>query len=215
MRTDVQAAFKDFIITKNHPCLMAQSAFKNDQAVIKTFDRMSGPATVNGILSGLSDYLADYDEQGKKFYSFITAFPGEAIGSEAVFEQKLWQLLNALHTMDTEPWDGTVSKDPESGDFSFSLCGKVFYVVGMHPRSSRLARRSPHPAIAFNLHMQFENLREMGAYEKVRDKIRQRDAALQGTMNPMLKDFGSESEARQYSGREVAAGWKCPFHAKS
>ncbi|MEP6902345.1 MAG: YqcI/YcgG family protein, partial [Actinomycetota bacterium] len=31
--------------------------------------------------------------------------------------------------------------------------------------------------------------------------------------NPNLSDFGTQSEARQYSGRAVEHEWKCPFHA--
>jgi hypothetical protein len=41
--------------------------------------------------------------------------------------------------------------------------------------------------------------------------IRRRDIALQGSTNPMLSDFGEQSEARQYSGRAVDAGWSPPF----
>jgi FPC/CPF motif-containing protein YcgG len=37
---------------------------------------------------------------------------------------------------------------------------------------------------------------------------------LQGTVNPMLAEFGEQSEARQYSGRDVGEIWKCPFHAR-
>jgi FPC/CPF motif-containing protein YcgG len=35
---------------------------------------------------------------------------------------------------------------------------------------------------------------------------------VQGTLNPNLADFGERSESRQYSGREVEEGWRCPFH---
>ena len=75
-----------------------------------------------------------------------------------------------------------------------------------------MARQSPFPAIVFNLHWQFEKLREMGNYQVVRDRIRQRDEELQGTINPMMEDFGEGSEAKQYSGRKVGKEWKCPFH---
>ncbi len=210
----VRDAFEKFILQQDHPCIMARSAFKQDQVVIKTFDRMLQPETVTGILKGLKEYLAAYDPRTRKFYSFIAVFPKEPACTELVFERKLWQLLNCLHVMDPMPWDETVSDDPEDDDFSFSLCGKAFFLVGMHPGSSRKARRSPMPAIAFNMHLQFEHLREMGVYENVRDKIRQRDKAFQGTINPMLDDFGNASEARQYSGRAVGNDWKCPFHAK-
>ena len=41
--------------------------------------------------------------------------------------------------------------------------------------------------------------------------IRGREFALQGTINPMLSNFGEQSEARQYSGRAVDADWNPPF----
>lgn len=214
-RTDqVKRAFKGFILGQEHPCLMAQAAFKNDQVVVQDHNKMLHPGTVTGILAGLKEYVDSYDAGSNKFYSFITVFPEESVRTEEEFEQKLWQLLNCLHIMDGEAWDGAVSSDPEHDAFSFSLCGKAFYIVGMHPRSSRLARRSPYPAIAFNLHAQFEHLRELGVYGNVRDKIRRRDMAFEGSINPMLEDFGNASEARQYSGREVGGDWKCPFHSK-
>src|SRR5690606_27133649 len=111
--------------------------------------------------------------------------------------------------------DAEVDSDPESDHFSFSLGGKAFYIIGMHPNSSRFARRSPRPTMVFNLHRQFEELRNMGAFEKIRDTIRERDKNLQGSVNPMLHDFGHNREAPQYSGRQVDESWKCPFHQKN
>ncbi len=42
---------------------------------------------------------------------------------------------------------------------------------------------------------------------------RAREMAFQGSINPMLKNFGERSEASQYSGRAVSDNWPCPFHA--
>tara|TARA_R110002124_G_scaffold254044_2_gene419466 strand:- start:4131 stop:4460 length:330 start_codon:yes stop_codon:yes gene_type:complete len=104
-----------------------------------------------------------------------------------------------------------VSNDPADSNFSFSIAGKAFYIVGMHPKSSRMARQAPFPAMVFNLHAQFEKLRDMNVYKRVRNRIRDRDIKLQGNINPVLEDFGVESEAKQYSGRYVGKEWKCPY----
>ncbi|HSN10910.1 MAG TPA: guanitoxin biosynthesis heme-dependent pre-guanitoxin N-hydroxylase GntA, partial [Propionibacteriaceae bacterium] len=88
--------------------------------------------------------------------------------------------------------------------------GVAFFVVGMHPRASRIARRTPWPVLVFNLHRQFEALRASERYERMRDTIRRRDVRLQGSVNPMVADHGSVSEARQYSGRAVRTGWEPP-----
>jgi len=63
----------------------------------------------------------------------------------------------------------------------------------------------------FNLHQQFENLRRSDAYPRMRDTIRKRDLRLQGSLNPMVADHGTTSEARQYAGRRVGERWRAPF----
>jgi FPC/CPF motif-containing protein YcgG len=47
----------------------------------------------------------------------------------------------------------------------------------------------------------------------MQETIRARDLELQGSINPMLSDFGVDSEARQYSGRAVEENWQAPFKA--
>ena len=84
-------------------------------------------------------------------------------------------------------------------------------MIGLHPNASRPARRFARPMLVFNLHDQFEQLREQGTYEKMRETILARDEKLAGDINPMLATYGESSEARQYSGRQVAEDWQCPF----
>ncbi len=45
----------------------------------------------------------------------------------------------------------------------------------------------------------------------MRSLIRSRDVDLQGTVNPILRDHGTMSEARQYAGSPVADDWQCPL----
>ncbi len=47
----------------------------------------------------------------------------------------------------------------------------------------------------------------------MQEVIRDRERNLQGDLNPNLADFGTRSEARQYSGRPMEEQWRCPFHA--
>jgi uncharacterized protein len=206
-----KAEFEDFIIGKDHPCLMAQTVFSMDKVDFHEYDNFGSRETAKAILADLKQYIAAYDFESNDFLTFLAAFKGKQDYSEEEFEETLWEQLQHLHEVDDADWDEAVSPDPESKNFSFSLGGKAFYIVGLHPNSSRKARQAPYPAIAFNLHWQFEKLREMNTYHTVRDKIRERDIELQGDMNPMLEDFGERSEARQYSGRKVGEEWKCPF----
>jgi uncharacterized protein len=210
---DIKKEFEKFIIDRNHPCVMAQTVFSMDQVELHEYSDFGSKATARKILKDLEDYIEGYDFDSNDFKTFLAVFPDSPKYSELGFEKALWKQLENLHKVDETPWDPEVNSDPESEHFSFSLGGKAFYIVGLHPDSSRKARQSPYAAIAFNLHWQFEKLREMGSYEVVRDKIRDRDKELQGNINPMLEDFGSSSEAKQYSGRAVENDWKCPFHS--
>ncbi|WP_432411289.1 guanitoxin biosynthesis heme-dependent pre-guanitoxin N-hydroxylase GntA [Rasiella sp. SM2506] len=203
--------FADFIVKKNHPCIMAQTVFKMEEVTIRDYKNLGSLTAAMNILKDLETYLTNYDFSSNNFETFIATFPDDEITDEKEFEKKLWLQLEGMHSLDSKPWDASVSKDPEDHNFSFSLLGKAFYIVGLHPNSSRKARQSPVPALVFNLHQQFEKLREMGTYKRVRDRIRKRDKKLQGSINPILADFGNSSEALQYSGRNVSEEWKCPF----
>ena len=206
-----KSKFEEFIIAKDHPCIMAQTVFSMDKVDFHEYDNFGSRETARAILADLKKYIDSYDFNSNDFLTFLVGFKGKQDYTEEEFEEVLWQQLQYLHEEDDTPWDKEVSPDPEHKNFSFSLGGKAFYIVGLHPNSSRKARQAPYPAMAFNLHWQFEKLREMNSYHTVRDKIRERDIELQGTINPMLEDFGERSEARQYSGRKVGEDWKCPF----
>jgi FPC/CPF motif-containing protein YcgG len=127
----------------------------------------------------------------------------------------MWTQLQAMHAHDsrTFDWAPDVSSDPAEPDFSFSIGGRAYFVVGLHPSASRLARRAPVPCLVFNFHEQFESLRANGKYAGMQKVIRGRDIKLQGSINPVLASFGDRSEARQYSGVSVDDGWQCPFHS--
>ncbi len=209
---NIYQSYHKFIIENDHPCIMAQSVFKTNEVDLKSYDGLGTREAAEKLLDDINEYLNTYDFEANSFKTLIAVFPDDKIDTEKEFETKLWQHLRHVYELDNQPWDEDVAKDPTSSDFSFSIAGAAFFIVGMHPKSSRFARRSPHPCLTFNLHWQFEKLRQMGTFEQVRDKIRERDKALQGAVNPVVKDHGEESEAKQYSGRKVEDNWKCPFH---
>lgn len=207
----IRAAFDHFILEKFHPCVMARGMFSQDKVDFHVYDDFGSRETAKAILRDVQKYVQDYDFTGRNFQAFMAVFDDDSVTSEELFEEKLWQQLQYIHEVDEEPWDPLVSHDPDDKNFSFSIGGKAFYIVGLHPHSSRKARQSPYPAMTLNLHYQFEKMRELGIFTDVRNKIRKRDMSLQGGINPMLKDFGEESEALQYSGRQLDEQWKCPF----
>lgn len=203
-----------FIVENGHPCLGAQAAFNREAVRFGTYDRLGDTAVTHGLARDLATYVEELSASAADFMTFIAVFQEPRDLDESEFECEMWRQLAQLHVLDRRyhRWDTSVSSDPASAEFSFSFAGTAFFVVGMHPNSSRLARRFQMPAMAFNAHGQFERIRQSRSFEKMKRVIRQRDEALQGSINPMLQDFGDTSEARQYSGRAVDDDWTCPFH---
>jgi FPC/CPF motif-containing protein YcgG len=148
-----------------------------------------------------------------EYATFVAIFERPRKTTEIEFENLFWKQLRALHDYDAQrfAWDSHVSSDPADPHFSFSFGGQALYVIGLHANSSREARRFPWPALVFNPHEQFERLRADGKWKRMQETIRSRDLQLQGSINPMLSDFGEQSEARQYSGRAVEDNWRPPF----
>lgn len=167
-----------------------------------------------GLARDLFTFIHDRDRIDARFATYLAIFLKPRQLTEAAFEGLLWQQLAYLHQEDRRhhEWSPEVSHQTEDNDFGFSFAETAFFIVGMHANSSRLARQFSFPMLVFNLHQQFEALREEGDFERMKEVIRERDVDVQGSVNPMLSDFGRHSEAVQYSGREVASDWHCPVH---
>ena len=196
----------------DYPCLGARAVFRRDQATVRVYDEMDAPATAQRLLRDLQDFASSVDLDAG-FASFIASFRGPRIIDERHFERLLWSQLRRLHALDDAPWSEEVSADPDDEHFAFSVAGNAYFLVGLHPMASRDARRAASPTLVFNLHEQFVALRASGHFPRMRDRIRDRDRQLQGSINPMVADQGEVSQARQYSGREVGPVWRAPFEA--
>lgn len=210
----IASRFKDMVSDASFPCVGAKSALGRGQMdILIARDITSGWDDLR-ITPALASTVGRYREDRALFRTLVVIFEGPADLSETEFERHLWARAQSLS--DKDEWlgykpDPTVSTDPDDPHFSLSFAGEAFFVVGLHPQASRPARRFEAPVLVFNLHDQFEVLREQRRYEKLRSAILARDEALAGSINPMLARHGEISEARQYSGRMVDDGWKCPF----
>lgn len=210
----LRSAFECFVQDQAFPCVGAKSALAH--GTLKTvvcWSIESGWDDVR-IHRELLDWAFDYRADPGLFRSIAFIFADRAAISEARFEQAMWERIQSLADKDAwlqQPYDPRVSSDPDSPHFSLSFGGEGFFAVGMHPKASRPARRFERPVLVFNLHDQFEQLRDQGKYESIRATILKRDVKLAGSVNPMLARHGDSSEAAQYSGRLVDESWRCPF----
>jgi FPC/CPF motif-containing protein YcgG len=209
--------FRTFVNDRDFPCVGAKAALQRDgMRFLVARDFASGWDDLR-IMPALLDLAKSYREKPQLFQSLVVLFEDGVPEDEQAFEHGLWKRLQSLSDKDEwlgQPADPRVAHDPGDPHFAMSFGGEAFFVVGLHPNSSRPARRFATPAMVFNLHDQFETLRAEGRYDKLRAAILDRDVAVAGSVNPMLSHHGSISAARQYSGRAVEADWVCPFSGR-
>ncbi len=205
------------IAEPDFPCLGAKSALAKGTLKTLVCHSLDSGWDDLRIHRALMDWAECYKADPTGLRSLAVVFSGPDDLSEAAFETLMWERIQSFADKDHwlgQRYDHRVSSDPSDPHFSLSFGSEAFFVVGLHPNASRPARRFPQPTLVFNLHAQFEQLREDGRYERMRTKILERDEELAGSINPMLARHGETSEARQYSGRVVSDGWSCPFRDK-
>ncbi len=209
-------AFRGFVLNPRFSCVGAKSAVMHESYRLGVYDQLAGPGATAGLCRDLFTFTREVEaSETADFQTFVAIFR-EPIGvDEREFERLLWAQLREINIRDAKvhDWTAEASPDPDDPHFAFSFAGSSFFIVGLHPRSSREARRFPWPTLVFNPHAQFEHLKQEGRWERLQAVIRAREEQLQGSLNPNLADYGTASEARQYSGRAVEADWQPPFAA--
>ncbi|MFF4545785.1 guanitoxin biosynthesis heme-dependent pre-guanitoxin N-hydroxylase GntA [Streptomyces sp. NPDC001435] len=212
---DAVELFTEWLRSDGFTCLGARAALHRGELVTGVYPALGSAECLPELASDLGRFITGSLSTDGRFHSFAAIFtecdPPDP--DEETFEQLLWRQLRALHEADRTDnvWAHDVSDDPRSPDFGFSFGGHPFFVIGLHPGASRVSRRFARPALVFNSHRQFAELKRAGVYQGMQTKIRAKERELQGDVNPMLAEHGVISEARQYSGRIVPPDWECPF----
>ena len=215
-RASVENEFRSFVEQPAFPCLAGKGLVRQRGYTLGVYGSLGSESATVDLARDLASFSKAPDSNGPSLAAFVAVFRGRPPKDEVSFESALWSQLQSLH--DTDPaseWDPTVSSNPDDSNFAFSFGGRAFFVVGLHPGSSRIARQFSRAALVFNPHSQFERLRQEGRFERLRTAIRERDLALQNEPNPNLADFGARSEAQQYSGKATVQEWRCPFHTNA
>lgn len=210
----IHAEFREHVSNPDFPCIGAKASVNGGCYRFGFYEEMNNAETTAVLAHDLWAYVQERPTFNTEYATFIASFAAPVTLDEKSWEESLWAQLQNLHNLDSShyKWDKSVSSNPEDPDFSFSFAETGFFIVGMHPASSRISRRFGWATLVFNAHSQFQRLRELNQFDRMRETIRARDLKLQGSLNPNLSDFGTQSEARQYSGRAVEQSWKCPFH---
>lgn len=213
---DVDAVFRSFVEDPQFPCLAGKGVVRASGYSSGVYGELSSRGSTEALAVDLARFVRDAADDLARLHAFVAVFPSSHYADEHSFERDLWAQLQHLSDQDDgSRWDESVSDDASDEGFAFSFAGRALFVVGLHPGSSRMARQFRWPALVFNPHRQFERLRETGRFERLRAAVREREIALQGSLNPNLADFGEVSEARQYSGRAVEKDWACPFRHRA
>ena len=177
------------------PCVAAKSVMNRSEVSVGVYPDMAAA-------DGTSNLCFDFFEAATRDKVFAAVFLDNAITSEKLFHDYIWRQLDLIACASAAlfAWDPSVSEDRDDPHYSFSFAGKAYFVVGMSPFSQRISRRFPWPALVFNPRSRLDALRANGTFDTIRDMIRTRDTALDGSENPLLSDHGETSEAPQYSG---------------
>lgn len=211
--------YKDYINNKEFVCVAAKAALAKQQIQGMVAGHMACPKDDRDILQFLYSFIDTYRNANDLYHSAVVIFQPSGIMNEEMFDAYLWQRLQALSELDAKlyPYDARVEALPTSPNFSFSLKQEAFFIIGLHPGSSRIGRQFKYPALVFNPHEQFQQLKEKNKYNSLKKVVRKRDVNVSGSINPMLEDFGAASEVYQYSGRQYNDKWECPlkiYHGK-
>jgi hypothetical protein len=205
--------YYNFLNEREFPCVAAKAALARNHINSFVANHMACPASDAEILRFMYDFVDQYRASDDSYHSAAVMFKGPDATDEETFDALLWDRLKALSILDKANYehDPRVDANPEAPNYSYSLKSEAFFVVGLHPGSERKSRRFKYPTLIFNPHAEFEKLRKLNRYEKLKRVVRARDMMYSGSVNPMLDDFGNCSEVNQYSGKRHGDQWKCPL----
>src|SRR3712207_2744224 len=132
------AAFRALVTEQEFPCVGARAAFNARSYALNVYDELATDRATANLSRELLDF-ANSELRDHEYATFVAVFRAPVVTDELQFEHLLWRQLALLNHADDEPWDAHVSSDPADPQFSFSFAGQAFYVIGMHPQSSRIA----------------------------------------------------------------------------
>lgn len=204
----VHNQFRTLMLSESYPCLGGSAAVRKGNYALGVYPSLGSTEAIGHCVEDLVGFLDEHPVASHPVAAMVAVFDGPVHAEEAGFEQSLWAQLQGMRQLDgARP--GSTATGPVSvteDDEGFVFSGRPFFVVGLHPAASRWARRFAWPTLVFNSLTHDEYLRRKGQYERMQTKIRERDARLQGSVNPAV----DLPQVAQFSGRMVGPDWQCP-----
>ncbi|WP_377472019.1 YqcI/YcgG family protein [Plantactinospora endophytica] len=213
VRELVEQQLRSVVLNSPFPCLGARSAFQNDSYLFNLLPDLDAPETPGYVIEDLR-YFAQVRLRMANLYTYVVSFlEPRAIGDEPEWDRRLWSFLQRLHDLDDDPWDARFSTDPRDADFALSLAGLGQLVVTLYPGAHRYARRFAWTTLVFNPPEQDRaNFPTDEQFLGFQNRIRERDARLQGQVNQSLPTTLDDPQAPGFSGAPVAPdSWRCPL----
>lgn len=178
-------------LSPDYPCTPALSALKQGSLIITEIPGKIGSTGIDlrPMLQGFIDRL---ESRNEPYLSLWLSWDPEEM-SEEEFEIRLWREVRAF-----------------CPNLPVSFGSHQLFLVGMHPNSSRKARRFPRCSIIVNSFSQFERIEATGNYPSLVSSIRERDKKYSGSVNPMVEEYGDVWEEIQFSGKVNPPDWEPP-----
>jgi hypothetical protein len=194
--------FRDLVLDPGFACIAGQGAVRSKTYAFSAYGDMRSEDVAEGVCHDLFTFKQEFGlstvSDRLKFMTFIAAFEHPKITNQLDGAEHFYTLLHNMHQHDVKKervWNPSVSKDIHSPEFGFSSGGDAFFVPLLYPHSGSPARRSDITMVVFNAHAVFDKLRETGAFDKIKQKIRAR----QDWVHPYLGDHGETNEFLQYA----------------
>jgi FPC/CPF motif-containing protein YcgG len=205
----VHNQFRAMVLSETYTCLGGAAATRRGDYRLGLYPPLASTDAIARCARDLVAFGAEFPLRDRPVAVFVAAFDGPVGMDERAFEDALWRQLIGLREADLGRLDGApaeraVIMDP--GDPGFVFAGREFFVVGLHPAAPRWSRRFTWPTLVFNALSHHIPLGP-GQFERLRDRIRDRDRRLQGTVSPYL----DLPRPAQFAGRVVEPGWTCPI----
>lgn len=215
VRELIEKQLRCLVLDAPFPCLGARAALRTGSYLFNVHADMNAPRATDSVLADLR-YFAEVRREMGNLYTYVASFlEPRMIPSETAWEQMVWKFLQGLHDLDDTPWDTRFSRDPSEAGFALSLGGLGQLVVTLYPGANRYTRRFAWPTLIFNpLEQDRANFPSDEEFLRFQNMIRDRDARLQGNVNPSLPPTLDDPQAPGFSGAPIDAHWRCPLRIR-